>query len=301
MEYNISKVQLHNDLLYKTLQALRNVLEELNIPLYVVGATARDIAMLLLGEEESKRRTRDLDVAIAISDWGKYDQVSEALLRNNFEKLIAKQRFVYKGNNGENDYEVDIIPFGGVSEEELIKWRPKGEPVMSVKCYEDVMNHAINITIENTFSIRIAPLCGQFLIKLDAWIDRHEREHKDAEDMLYMLKKYYNSKIMPSKDVDIPEEVDPEYDNSDDLIVSSARWVACDLRSILSTTHLQYYVDMITEQLDKESESELLQHFVIFMNSDKEDNFDVIRALWIDIRDIFQTEINNRSNEDRQL
>ena len=85
---------LRNDLLYDTLSALEHTLSTLSVPVYVVGATARDMAMLLLHEDEPKRKTRDLDVAIAIPDWEAFDKVSEALQHNHFEKLPAKQRFV---------------------------------------------------------------------------------------------------------------------------------------------------------------------------------------------------------------
>ena len=121
MTSDLSVYETNMNLLYDTLSALEHTLSTLSVPVYVVGATARDMAMLLLHEDEPKRKTRDLDVAIAIPDWEAFDKVSEALQHNHFEKLPAKQRFVYKGRNNDNDYEVDVVPFGGVEEDEQIK------------------------------------------------------------------------------------------------------------------------------------------------------------------------------------
>lgn len=92
----------------------------MNLDLYVVGATARDMIMKLLDETESKRKTKDLDVAIALSDWSQFNNLCEVLQTNYFHKGKAKQKFYYKGEHHENDYEVDIVPFGEIADGEII-------------------------------------------------------------------------------------------------------------------------------------------------------------------------------------
>ena len=48
MEYKITKEELGNDWLYSTLVALNKCMAEHGLPLYVVGARARDVAMKLM-------------------------------------------------------------------------------------------------------------------------------------------------------------------------------------------------------------------------------------------------------------
>ena len=48
MEYKISKEELGNDWLYSTLIALDKCMAAHGLPLYVVGARARDVAMKLM-------------------------------------------------------------------------------------------------------------------------------------------------------------------------------------------------------------------------------------------------------------
>ena len=120
MKNSISKKELENDLLYGTLQALNNCITSMGLNVYVVGATARDMIMKLLDETPSKRKTQDLDVAIALSDWSQFNNLSEKLQANNFHKGKAKQKFYYKGEKHENDYEVDIVPFGEIADDEII-------------------------------------------------------------------------------------------------------------------------------------------------------------------------------------
>lgn len=296
MRTKISKADLDNDLLYDTLSALYKVLSHFGVPVYVVGATARDITMKLIDEDEARRRTFDLDVAIAIPDWDMFDKIQEQLLENHFSKSTAKQKFIYNGENDDNSYEVDIVPFGGVAVDEEIRWRPDGTPVMSVKCFNDVMAKAIDILIGEV-PIRIATLCGQFLIKLDAWLDRNDRTSKDAYDMLYILSKYYYAKLL-QPDAQIPDDVDfNEEDNTDGQIIYGSMWLASDLRQVLSTEHLKYYVEIISNEVAQGPDSRLLQHFINHMDIDDDNNYDNILKVWSNIKRILNDELAKRKNE----
>ena len=292
MKNSITKKELENDLLFDTLQALHNCVTKLGLDLYVVGATARDLMMKMLDEAPSKRKTRDLDVAIALSDWSQFDNLSKELLENHFLKEKAKQKFYYKGEQNRNDYEVDIVPFGDIAEDEVIQWPPDSTPEMSVKCFTDVMNHSIPISIDGKFTVNIAPLAGQFFIKLDSWMDRHDYNHKDADDMFFILDKFYMTSIMddqtPTDDVD---------DNEEDLI-RGAQWIASIMRSILSTVHLNYYSDKIKEELDKKTESQLIKDFILLYGDEKDDAYETCYAIWNNIYEILNKEISVR-NEDQ--
>ena len=165
MEYKITREALQNDLLYDTLKALSQVMNDLQLDVYVVGALARDIAMEILEMPPSPRRTADLDVAIALKDWNQFELLKEHLLENHFVKGKPKQRFYYKGADGNNDYEIDIVPFGELEADEKVAWPPEGNPEMSVKCFKDVMNIADTVVIDDAITVKMAPLSGQFLIK----------------------------------------------------------------------------------------------------------------------------------------
>lgn len=281
MAYNISRDQLANDWLYETLKALNSVLEEMGMPLYVVGATARDMAMILLDENPSKRKTLDLDVAIAIPDWSVYDLVTGKMVDNGFEKQAAKQKFRYKGLEDGVSYEVDLVPFGDVAIDEKILWRPNGMPEMSVKCFNDVMAHAADVIIGGDCNVKIAPLAGQFLIKLDAWCDRHDRTFKDADDMMYILENYYMAKILSAPEV--PEVVD--VDNLDTLR-AGAQWISADMCSMLSHEHKQEYASLLSKELELCENSELLQQLAHASSNYEDETFDNVKSAITEIRDI---------------
>lgn len=300
MEYKITKEELGNDWLYETLIALNRCMSIHGLPLYVVGAVARDIMMILSGGDASKRRTIDLDVAIAIEDWHSFDIVCETLQKSHFKRFGITQKFYYEGENGDSDYEVDVVPFGGVAIDEKICWPPEGNPVMSVKCFQDVMNKAVDVNVNDELTVKIAPLCGQFLIKLDAWNDRNALTDKDAEDMVFILKNYHDIQLLNNRK-EPPAAVTYD-DESMDTTIWGAQWLAYDLSKLLTTEHLQFYTGIIKEELGKESDSNLIYHFMKYYNGNYtfEDNkcYKSCRLIWSVFEEIFTDELGERSSHE---
>ena len=255
MEYTIHKEDLQNDLMTETLQVLAGCYRQLGAEVFVVGAAARDIALRLLDVTNAPRRTMDLDVAVMLQEWNQYERLTSILLQNHFEKAREKQRFYYLGSNGRIRFEVDIVPFGAIAEEDQVAWPPEGSPVMSVRCFEDVMRAADKVTVDGAFAFRLASLSGQFLIKLDTWNDRRMKTKKDAADMAFLLQNVYVAYALAHDG--LPPEVDTNTEQFD-VIVAGAEWMAADLKKILSDEHRHFYAEMLRGELAKNEESPLL-------------------------------------------
>lgn len=256
MEFKLTREQLQNDLLYDALSALSKVMSDLQLEVFVVGALARDIAMEILKMPPSPRRTADLDVAIALKDWSQFELLKEHLLKNHFIKGEPKQRFYYQGEDGNNDYEIDIVPFGELEADEKVAWPPEGNPEMSVKCFKDVMNIADTVVIDDAITVKLAPLSGQFLIKFDTWLDRHLLTDKDASDMLYIMENFYLAYVSFKQPV--PDDVEEESEDFD-LLAGGAKWIACEMREFLSKEHLKFYIEQLQEQIALDENSPLLR------------------------------------------
>ncbi|MCR5064651.1 MAG: hypothetical protein K6A67_02670 [Bacteroidales bacterium] len=255
MKYTIHKEELQNDLLAETLQALVDCYRQLGAEVYVVGAAARDIALRLLDVSNAPRRTMDLDVAVMLKEWNQYERLKSILLQNHFEKAREKQRFYYLGDSGQIRFEVDIVPFGAIAEDYQVAWPPEGSPVMSVRCFEDVMRTADKVTVDGVFSFRLASLSGQFLIKLDTWSDRRMKTKKDAADMAFLLQNVYVAYALAHDG--LPPEVDTNAEQFD-VIVAGAEWMAADLKKMLSDEHRHFYAAMLRGEQAKNEESPLL-------------------------------------------
>ncbi|MDO4771903.1 nucleotidyl transferase AbiEii/AbiGii toxin family protein [Porphyromonas sp.] len=252
MNFQISSEKIGNPLLVALLRKVSCCFAEIEQDFFVIGATARDILIRQLVGVSSGRKTRDLDLAIAISNWDAFEEVKQVLLAYGFEKdKQIYQRFYY------DDYEMDIVPYGDVAREDgCIYWPPEEDIAMSVKGFTDVLSDAITVNIDKEFDIKIASLHGLFVLKFNAWLDRNIQTNKDAVDMAFILENYFLANLKR----DLHPEV---YDWEDfDEIVVGAYWLAYDIVGFLSKEHLFHYNQCLRKEIEKEENSKLLQQII---------------------------------------
>lgn len=188
MSYNISSESLYNPLLLELLEKLNLFFTSVDSEYYIIGATARDIIMSGIHNQPALRMTSDLDIAIALPDWSRFTAISEALQKmDGFHKSAKqKQRFYYNRN-----FTIDIVPFGEVAKaDNNIYWPPDEEFAMSVSGFSEVAKNALNITIDNRITVKVASLPGVFILKLAAFNDRKNITNKDADDMAFIIENY---------------------------------------------------------------------------------------------------------------
>ena len=274
MDLTISSEKIGNPLLIELLRKLTDSFGRMDREFYVIGATARDIIVQQLLDTASTRRTKDLDIAIAIPDWDAFEQIKERLVADGFKKSNDMyQRFYYGA------YEVDIVPYGVVAkEDDNIYWPPEEVVAMSVKGFDEVLSEAITVSIDDEFKVKIASLHGLFLLKLNAWLDRNAKTSKDAEDMSFILSNYF----MANLDREIHQEV-YDWENFDEYIVGGY-WLAHDLVTLLNVNQLNYYKEVIKGELAKEEESRLINQMIENSYSLK---YETVRETWQVIADVF--------------
>ena len=274
MDLTISSEKIGNPLLIELLRKLTYSFGRMDREFYVIGATARDIIVQQLLDTASTRRTKDLDIAIAIPDWDAFEQIKERLVADGFKKSNDMyQRFYYGA------YEVDIVPYGVVAkEDDNIYWPPEEVVAMSVKGFDEVLSEAITVSIDDEFKVKIASLHGLFLLKLNAWLDRNAKTSKDAEDMSFILSNYF----MANLDREIHQEV-YDWENFDEYIVGGY-WLAHDLVTLLNVNQLNYYKEVIEGELAKEEESRLINQMIENSYSLK---YETVRETWQVIADVF--------------
>lgn len=254
MTYTLKREELGKDLLMSVLEALTNAYKEIGSEVYVVGAAARDLSLKLLRAGSAPRRTMDLDVAVLLEKWNEYEHLTEILIKDGFIKAPEKQRFYYCRIENVR-YEVDIVPFGDIAQEEMVAWPPEGNPVMSVRCFADVMKNADKVVVEGRFAFRMASLSGQWLIKLDAWCDRHLMTRKDAADMQFILENAYIALALSSDAIPGTISLDA---STFDQTVAGAEWIASDLLNMLSKDHKMYYANMLDSEVIQREDSQLV-------------------------------------------
>lgn len=282
MYLKITSEKIANPLLVELLKKLTDSFNRMGREFYVIGATARDIIIRQLIGTTSGRRTKDLDIAIAIPDWSVFDEIKEVLIADGFKKSAdMRQRFYY------GEYELDIVPYGVAKDDDNIYWPPEEEIAMSVKGFDEVLSEAITVNIDGEFDIRIASLHGLFLLKFNAWLDRNIETSKDAEDMSFILSNYF----MANLDRNVYTEV-YDWENFDEYIVGGY-WLARDLLLLLTKEQIVYYKGCIEKELEKDDESKLFNQIIEHSYGL---TYETVKGAWQTIADVFKKAIEDEND-----
>jgi predicted nucleotidyltransferase len=94
----------------KALRAVKETADSLGISFFIVGASARDFLLNHCHGIETTRMTRDVDLAIEVAGWGKFNEFQKA--------LMSTGRFTPDSREPQRLYfdsvPVDIVPFGPI-------------------------------------------------------------------------------------------------------------------------------------------------------------------------------------------
>lgn len=281
MTYPISSNTIANPLLVDLLSVLSSCFNKAGNDFFVIGAASRDILRLYLEAEPSPRRTRDLDIAIAIDSWDDFYEISEMLIQNGFRKdSHMKQRFYFGAEKGA-DYELDVVPFGGVTAPgEKIYWPPEESPMMSVKGFASVLKDCVDVVVDNAFSFKNPSAPAFFVLKFDAWLDRHLLNDKDAKDMSFILANYYLHEITSPVHLEVLDVLPDPFEP----FVAGAYMIAKDIIPLLGKDVLHSYVSDIEDELARGEQSQLLTQ-----SMGPEYGYDIVRDAWTMIANVFKT------------
>jgi len=89
--------------------------------------------------------------------------------------------------------DIDIIPFGAISDKNhLIEW-PSQETVMHVIGFEETYKHAqiVRLRSKPVLDVKLVTLPGLAVMKIFSWNDKYPKRKKDATD-LFLVIRYYS-------------------------------------------------------------------------------------------------------------
>ena len=235
---------------------IHGIAAELSVPLLIVGATARDIILVHGYNAAIERGTKDVDFGIEVQNWEHYEVLRTALIEAGFTPHSKKAHQLDTTDSDGLPWEIDLIPFGGVSDDHgQIAWPPKHDFVMSVLGFNEVYQNAWDVTLSKNpeLSVKVASPVGILLLKLIAWTERgREYQGKDAIDIYYVIKHY--SKIPAVVDALYEQEYMDAHDYDD--MKASAMMLADEVAAIVREKTLTYIKQAL---LNKDSVSERLK------------------------------------------
>lgn len=169
---------------------------------------------------------------------------------------MQAQRFFYKTH-----YQLDIVPFGEIEKaNKMICWPPEESLAMSVSGFTDVVKHALEISVDDSFVIHVATLPGIFILKLNAWSNRNIETNRDADDMAFIISSYL--------EINEQRAVDENYDlyENDDFTTfnAGAALLGRDMKAILKENPeiLNEFVGILRAETDLIEDSKLINQMM---------------------------------------
>tara|TARA_R110002073_G_scaffold322465_1_gene499150 strand:- start:1664 stop:2506 length:843 start_codon:yes stop_codon:yes gene_type:complete len=196
----------------KVFDCIDEVMIKLNVPYYLIGASAIALELLKDGIKPS-RGTKDIDFAIMISSIQEFESIVEELRNYGFNKVEAPWTLY----NDDYNIAIDLLPFGEIEEKFTQNFNERYID-LHVLGLSEVLQESETVQIEEK-SIQIPSLPGMVILKLIAWSDRPEECDSDLYDILRIIEHYFNLNF--DEIVEHHNDTFPEEDDLDQLKIAA--------------------------------------------------------------------------------
>ena len=163
-------------------------LERAGVPsehVMLVGAVCRDVLHQAAGHTSILRATSDLDLALAIDGWDRYQEITSQL-----EEVRTGTRIRFRVV----DVLVDLVPFGGLENPDGLVPAPGFDGPMNVLGFQDVWRAATSVTLPTGPAVRVPTIPGFTVLKLSAWASRSKTgDYRDGTDVACAMFWYQNT------------------------------------------------------------------------------------------------------------
>jgi len=168
----------------ETFDCIDEVMQEMNVPYYLIGVSAIALELLRNGIKPV-RGTKDIDFAVMISSMDEYENIVIKLKERGFHKIEAPWTlFSEKFNTN-----IDLLPFGEI-EQSITEDYSRRNIDLHMFGFQEVMEEAVQIPVDEKIA-NIPPLPGMIILKLIAWSDRPEERGDDLPDILKIIEHFY--------------------------------------------------------------------------------------------------------------
>lgn len=250
------------------LQKVKNISEKLNIPIFLIGATARELVLQYGYNLPKTTTTRDIDFGVAVNDWMEYEKLKQELIKtdNFLQDLKAEHRLIEKTSQTK----IDFVPFGKI-ESPLGQIVFRNETTMNMTGFAEVYASALLVKLSSDLTIKIISPIGLALLKIFAWNDRFE--NKDISDFWLITKNYLD--IADNQDRIYNQHFNLLEDENYDHRIAGAKLLGVDLGKISSekTKHL------LLEFFENNKRIERFAFVIMQVEKDVEDNFERIMQI----------------------
>jgi predicted nucleotidyltransferase len=213
--------------LIETLRKVWEAAESLEIPVFVIGATARDIVFEYIYSIRPPVATADIDFGVMAETWEDFSRLRKRLLDvNSF--IDVDSRFKFKDHS--TNVPIDIVPFGGLEDPSGSITFGYGGKNLTTAGFREAIASSIEVEA-NGFKFRVASIPGLVLLKLISFYDRPMERERDIQDIWLIFKRFLdlgNEERLYSEHNDLLDE--PDFD----LELAAPRMLGRDVAMLLT-------------------------------------------------------------------
>jgi len=231
------------------LSTVKEVVDSLHTPFFIVGASARDFILKHCYGIEPPRMTRDIDLGVELGSWAQFNQLTESLMATGkVTSSSERHRFRF------DSVLIDIVPFGSITDEnKRISWPPEHEIFMSMLGFKDAFEYSIIVRLSSDplLDIKLPTLPGLALMKIISWKEAYPERKKDAEDLMFIMHKYEeagNLERLYREEHDLLEE------ESFDTRLASIKLLGKDMGKISHSDTLQTVRTILDDETQERSQ-----------------------------------------------
>ncbi len=243
-----------DDKIINVLEVINSVALSLDIPFFVVGATARDFMLEHCHNIKAFRATLDIDLGVRVPSWRQFAKLKDCLISTGkFSEEREQNRL-----RSIDDIQIDLIPFGPIaSPKKVVMCPPNSDVVMSVLGFEESFQSSLNVTLRSDplVQIKVVTIAGLALMKLISWKDKYPDRAKDASDLAIIIKYYANAGNLERIIDELPEFVESE---NFDLITAGAQLLGRDMFSIASEKSREIVLSILKYETDGRGQQRLI-------------------------------------------
>jgi len=255
-------------------ECINEACNHFGINYFVVGAFARDILLKNIFNQPTGLATQDIDIAIQLDTWDKYQDFTKCL-KTNYGFNMERNDYTFISPEG---VLTDILPYGEIESERKISFPPFSR-VINMFGFEEVSDTCLVIRLDDKIDIKIASIEGIAILKLIAWKDRKPEKvsEKHVKDIALIINAYFAATAEY-----IATEFSDLFDEEDfDEIRCGARALGRRMRQISnkSTTLIDELTTLFEHILKNKDNSLFAGQLAISMNRDYEFCYELIEGL----------------------
>ncbi len=257
------------------------VAHSVNVPFFVVGATARDILLTYGYGIKTARATNDIDLGVEVSGWDRYDQLRKALLgTGDFAVAREPQRLMFR-----ETLWIDVIPFGAITgEDHSLSFPPDHRTQMSTLGFEESYRSSQTVRLKSDpdLDIEFVSLPGLAVLKIVAWNENYLLRKKDAQDLCLIIQNYLDA---GNRERLFDEESDLFDEEAFDYVLAGARLLGRDIARILGDRTREAVLAIMDRETGEQDRYRLIED-VMSRTDDFDEKLQLIEALKSGILDM---------------